>query len=473
MRQGLHPFFIDKSSEGHQTYNVKEQQEGGLGSINHDLLVSANTYKRMWVMKDVPGLSAENYISTPYNYVDKIEFQLSKTYNGESTRDVKNNWAKANEELLAADYFGEQLTSENAEFSDQINKIVGDENDRLAKAKKIYYYIQNNFTCTNFYDKYINTSLNSVFKNKNGNVGEINLLLAVFLRNAQIHADPVLLSTTEFGINSPYYPVMDRLNYVICRIVIGGAVYYLDAARPMLGFGRLAENCYNGHARIICKSDSGSVYFRADSIKDSKFTSVFIVNDEKNNGEMKGTFESSPGYFESTSIREKGTKEFFKNFQPHIGDDIKIDSQAIDLLQEYEQGVKIHYDFSYKNDIGQDVIYFSPIINGGYKENPFKAAERKYPVEMSYPVDETYILNSEIPNGYVVDELPKSVKVSYNGDQGFFEYLIQKSESDVQLRFRIKLNKATFSPEDYNSLREFFGYVVKKQSEQIVFKKKK
>jgi hypothetical protein len=34
------------------------------------------------------------------------------------------------------------------------------------------------------------------------------------------------------------------------------------------------------------------------------------------------------------------------------------------------------------------------------------------------------------------------------------------------------LKKANFKPEDYNSLRDFFAYVVKKQSEQVVFKKK-
>ncbi len=88
-------------------------------------------------------------------------------------------------------------------------------------------------------------------------------------------------------------------------------------------------------------------------------------------------------------------------------------------------------------------------------------------------MDETYTMTMEIPKGYVVDELPKSARVSYNTNEGFFEYLIQKNEDMVQFRTRIKLNKATFKPEDYASLREFFGYIVKKQSEQIVFKKKK
>ncbi len=79
----------------------------------------------------------------------------------------------------------------------------------------------------------------------------------------------------------------------------------------------------------------------------------------------------------------------------------------------------------------------------------------------------------EIPDGYVVDELPKQTKVLFNDDEGFFEYLIAKSGDNIQFRSRIKLNKANFKPEDYASLRDFFGFIVKKQGEQIVFKKKK
>jgi hypothetical protein len=113
------------------------------------------------------------------------------------------------------------------------------------------------------------------------------------------------------------------------------------------------------------------------------------------------------------------------------------------------------------------------MLNEGYKENPFKSADRKYPVEMPYAMDETYTLSMDIPEGYVVDELPKSTRVLFNDDEGFFEYLIVKGDGNIQFRSRIKFNKANFKPEDYASLRDFFGFVVKKQSEQIVFKKKK
>jgi hypothetical protein len=92
---------------------------------------------------------------------------------------------------------------------------------------------------------------------------------------------------------------------------------------------------------------------------------------------------------------------------------------------------------------------------------------------MAHARDEVYTLTMEIPKGYVVDELPKSAKVLLNTDEGFFEYLIVKDESQIQFRSRIKLVKANYGPEDYATLRDFFAYIVKKQSEQIVFKKKK
>jgi hypothetical protein len=70
-----------------------------------------------------------------------------------------------------------------------------------------------------------------------------------------------------------------------------------------------------------------------------------------------------------------------------------------------------------------------------------------------------------------VEEMPKSAKVAYNGDQGSFEYLVAHQDNMLQLRCRIKLNRAYFSSDDYASLRDFYAFIVKKESEQIVLKK--
>jgi hypothetical protein len=113
------------------------------------------------------------------------------------------------------------------------------------------------------------------------------------------------------------------------------------------------------------------------------------------------------------------------------------------------------------------------MLGEAMKENPFKSEVRSYPVEMPYIFDETYTLQMEIPPGYMVDELPKSMILKLNEeDEGIFEYRVSQSGVNISFRSRIKIDRAFFQPDEYQMLREFFGMVVKKHAEQIVFKKK-
>ncbi len=143
---------------------------------------------------------------------------------------------------------------------------------------------------------------------------------------------------------------------------------------------------------------------------------------------------------------------------------------GIDSLSNYDYHVSVHYDFDFENS-KEDLIYFNPILANLKKDNPFKAADRQFPVEMPYKTEDTYILMMEIPKGYAVDDLPKSAKVSLNGSDGMFQYLISASNGAIQLMYKVQIKRATFDPEDYNTLREFFAYIVKKQNEPIVFKR--
>jgi hypothetical protein len=389
--------------------------------------------------------------------------------------DVIRNWKTATDLLLGWSDFGGVINQDYSWFDDKLKQIVGDKNDKLGAAKNIYYYIQNNFTCTNYNVFTAEKSLIDIFKAKSGTVGEINMLLTALLREKQIPADPVVLSTRENGYNSTSYPILDKLDYLICKANINGDIYYLDASRPLLGFGKLTESCYNGYARVISDSHPDSVNFYSDSILEKKMTTVFVINDEK--GNPSGSIQIVPGYFESydlrQTIRSKTEKEYFKNIQTAYGSEIEITNTGVDSLNHLEYPVNVHYEFNIASAKNQDMLYFNPMLSEGYKENPFKAAERKFPVEMVYPIDEMYVFNMEIPSGYIVEEIPKSVRIAYNVNEGFFEYMIASDGNNIQLRSRVKLDRTRFSPNEYNVLRNFFGDIVKKHSEQIVFKKKK
>jgi hypothetical protein len=297
-------------------------------------------------------------------------------------------------------------------------------------------------------------------------------MLIAMLHDANIEAYPVILSTRSNGFVHYMYPLMSRYNYVIVEVKVNDVSYFLDASQPSLGFNKLSPECYNGPARRIA-TESKPLTFSADSLQETKVTSVIISNEK---GKIEGGFQSTLGYIESLDIRkkikEKGEADFFKTISTAYNNELEIKDPGIDSLAITEMPLTIHYEFK-MNDMDQDIIYFNPMMGEGYKNNFFKAADRKYPIEMPSATSETYILNMEIPKGYVVDEIPKSVKVSLNEGDGSFEYLVSKTETDIQLLSKIAIKRANFTPEEYNSLRDFFGYVVKKHSEQIVFKKKK
>ena len=138
VRQGVHPYTVDKGSEGHAYYKVVEKAEAGTagyGSADQNLNVSANTVKHDWAMKDIPAFGNEPYVTTADNYVDRLTFQLSKTTNGEQTYDVANNWATLTGVLLSRADFGVPLEADADRLAQITDQITAGENDPLLEAK--------------------------------------------------------------------------------------------------------------------------------------------------------------------------------------------------------------------------------------------------------------------------------------------------------------------------------------------------
>jgi hypothetical protein len=474
VKQGIHAYAVDMGSAGSESYKVgKRQNDGYAVTDNGDfMIVNASTVKHQWVMKDVPAFHRENYLSCPENYMDKLDFQLAKTYDGQEYHDKFMSWQQAAEQLLRREDFGKPLDEDNSLVDACVHSAVADTGNATDQARAIYYYVCHHFTCSDFSDKFIQTTLNDVVRKHSGTVGDINLLLVSMLRRVGLPADPVVLTTREHGFNLASYPVLQRLNYVIARVKIGGKSIYLDAAHSKLGFGQLDGACYNGYARIISQTDSGYVYFEADSLRETKRTTVFITQTDKGS---EGSWSSLIGPQESYQLREHvgelGTVQYFKRLQTQYGEDIQISEQGIDSLEIPDQPAMVHYAFTMRKGEGEDKVYLNPFIGAGLRENPFKAAERKYPVEMPNAIDESYVFTMQLPNGYTVEEIPKSLRVSLNGGEGSFEYLIGVQDGMIQMRSRLKLNEANFPPGDYAMLRDWYAMIVKKENETIVLKK--
>ena len=476
MLQGYQGFDIKTSKASSVSYRVRVPADN---AWNKDEMVTlneeANNFR--WVMKNVPPLKEEKFTSSLDNYISRIEFQMSgQKFPNQPRKDIMGNWFTAGEDLLANEDFGAGLGMPNNWLDKELEMITIGSNDDYTKALKIYDYVQGNVKNLGRRGLYLTKSVKEVFKSKSGYSQEINLLLTTMLRHEKIDAHPVILSTTDNGHTSEVYPLINKFNYVICKATIHGLDFYLDASQPYLGFGKLPGYAYNGHSRVVNKSMT-AIQFSPDTLKETRISSVLLFNDANKPGRWTGNYTINYGYNESGNIRqfvlEKGKQGFEDALKENYKEEFAIDEISYEELDNKNSPVKIHYNLKVDQGESPDIIYFNPMISAGYSENPFKAENRKYPVEMPSLTDRIYLLKIEIPAGYVVDELPKSEKVTFNEDEGMFEYLVSKSATDISFRSRIKLDKATFPPEDYEYLRGFYDYIVKKHAEQIVFKKKK
>jgi hypothetical protein len=460
-----------KSSERGTTYNIRKSSDF---SASETYALTARVTDHKWTLQNVPPLKQEDFTSTIDNHIAKVEFQLAQyRFPNQPAEDVMGTWPKVSERLLKSEDFGLAYTRGNGWLSDDMKSILKGAVTDEDKVHRIYEYIRDNFTCSSLYGTRLSepNSLKDVYRKKSGRVSDLNLLLIAMLRHESIAAEPVLVSLRERGLAHPVYPLLDRFNYLICEVALETGVVHLDASRPMLGYNRLPASCYNETAWVLSEVPF-SIVLSPDSLKEIKRTSLILINSEK--GGMDGTVTSILGDFGSYAMRTKMAKskpeEYAKELTTQIGNEISVKNVGIDSLKKYDEPIGVTYDLHMKlND--EDIIYFNPLLNEAMKKNPFTSAERKYPVEMPYTFDETFVLDMEVPKGYKVDELPKSVRYKFNEDEGMFEYIFAKTAEKVQMRCRMAIFKANFAQDDYESLREFFSFAIKKQGEQIVFKK--
>jgi hypothetical protein len=116
-------------------------------------------------------------------------------------------------------------------------------------------------------------------------------------------------------------------------------------------------------------------------------------------------------------------------------------------------------------------LYLSPLEPFGERQNPFRHAQRNFPVDVGMMQQETINLTLTLPPGYVV-ELPKSATLALPNEGGRYVYIASSvTPGTVQLVSRLTLDKPVYSAAEYQALRELYRQMLAKQAEALVIKK--
>ena len=140
-------------------------------------------------------------------------------------------------------------------------------------------------------------------------------------------------------------------------------------------------------------------------------------------------------------------------------------------LDNTAAAVKIEYIQKTNVDTGEEFIYINPMIDKQFTENPFRTETRTFPINFDYLTTYMQIVEIKIPEGYVVDEMPKPARMVMNDNDIVLTYRIGVDGNVIKVNYVYQLKKIIFPATDYDGIRDFFAKLVAKNSEQIVLKK--
>jgi len=435
---------------------------------------SADCSKSVYIMKNIPAFVAEKYMTTKNNYLSKIEYELQsvKGFDG-SVDHYTKSWKSVDKELKSGEEIG-KLLRKTSVLKNLLAPSVITLSDPLEKAKEIYKYVRNTYSWNDEYKIFTDLSLKRLVKEKSGNVAEINGLLHNLLKKNGIETNPVLLSTRKNGLATKLFPVLSEFNYVIVRVLINDKEYLLDATDKYLTFGQVPFRCLNEYGRMLDFKE-GSEWLPISASKTSRTIHKLDLKFE-DASKIKGTLQSRySGYHafrkkKNVGVNKDAYIEAFENNNPNI----EVDSHVIENDGKESENFQELFHINYENTeelVGK--LYLDPMFLKFFKENPFKLQKRSYPIDFGYKDSYTYILNLDIGDLFEVVETPKNAKVRLPNNTGSFAFMTTTEGSIVQLILTLRFNRAVYSSEYYEGLKELMNHVVQAEMKSVVVLKKR
>ncbi len=458
---GYYPLVKNESRVKKRCFNI----DGIAGFSDCEVL----TYS----MKDVPAFIEEDYMTSKWNYLSRIDFELSefKGFDGHNKKYTKT-WKAVDRDYKSDRDIGGQLNKKNF-FKKEIPESVLNEKDLFIKAQKVYYSIQKHYTWNEKYNLFGEMNVTKAFKSKIGNVGEINISLINALKAAGINAQMGLLSTRNNGYPTKLYPVISDFNYIIARVVINEKVYYLDATQKSLPFGMLPYKCLNKDLRVM-DFKNGSYWENILPNKNNGRKTQMLLKlneDDEFVGNVRIVHNGYSAIEKRRKLKTIEQNKYVEDYEDE-NDFLEIVTYKNFNVNKNEETVKEEFEVIIENESSiTNKILLNPFFIDKLTENPFKLNSRQYPVNFGHPLKFDFTTSITLPSNYIIETLPKSRVVKLPEEKGYFMYKVVNKNSKIMVNYSFNIKEVEFTSQYYLYLKEFYKQAIIAQSESIVLTK--
>lgn len=429
-----------------------------------------------WALSHVPALKTAPFVTHLNDYRQFIHLFLN-AYNSpiEGMNAIRPTWKDVKIKLIQDARFGTFLNPDDNDetLSKTINELLEGSKTQKDKTNKIFKFIKQKMDWNGKYSIYSQYTVHQLLERKTGNSAEINLLLLEFLKQADIEALPVLISTRKHGKPQPNFPYLDQFNTLILQVEIDGKKQLLDATPKYLTHSKISFEALNGQG-LLMNEGGQATWINIPAPKNRVWHDVeFYIQSD---GTVKGKWETIHADYSAAQLQKSLDEIGDKNaFVQKFVADLPIQITQSQVINIPNKTLKIDIDFE-ANQLfikENDAFIFQPFILSSKPEKPLKTLTRDFDTNFGYHVSEYITISMYLPREYILVEKPKSMKAKLleNGGNYTFTFGQEKYRGDWYIRSNLHLTKGKYQSSEYTYLQEFLTMVFNQQQVKLVFKK--
>lgn len=445
-------------------------------STGYPIVIKKQEYRGgiFFEMDSIPGLGNESYMDARRDYLQKVIFQLSGFTRGGSKNKYMSSWDEVSRGLLAEPAFGPQLNkniSGTTDFIKSVKMLPADED----KMKAVFNYVRGNMVWNNLYSKYSADGVKDAWQKKGGTSGDINLALVNLLKEAGLEANPVLVSERFHGKVNTAYPFLDQFNSVFAYVVINKKKYFLDATNTTLPPHLTPIEILNTTGYVYNRKTGGLIAITNDSLQFKENISGAITISPQ------GTVDGELSVYSFDYARVEKLQEYKRDKEKFISDNFEVPGTTIgakDIVVENMDKDSLGFiqTATITGNLNTTGEYsFMPLnIFTGYATNPFISTNRFSNINFGYRRQLNFNVSFQLPETYIIDALPKSMRLITPDKDISFLRQVEYSKEDNQVRciMKIEFKESLYPADDYPMIKEVYQKLFDYLKEPIVLKKK-
>ncbi|AXG73290.1 DUF3857 domain-containing protein [Flavobacterium arcticum] len=449
----------------------RENQTTTFSTSKIDYIEAITTYE----FENLPAMKEEAFVNNIDNYTASIEHEITMIkYPNSPLKSFSATWEDVAKSIYDNDDFGNEL-KKTGYFEEDVDALLSGLNTPEEKINALYYYVRDNMNWNDYYGYSCQEGVRKAYKEKVGNIADINLMLTSMLRYVGLEANPVLVTTRSSKI--ALYPNRDAFNYVIAAVQLNNKTILLDATSKSAMPNILPIRAVNWLGRLIKKGGISNEVTLLPTTPSIESISLMATLDTE--GKLTGQLKDQYYDYNAYTFRERynGLSE-----QSHIEkiekkyNGITVENYEIANANIFGKPIEERYEFIHTNaniDVIGDKMYISPMLFLTQSENPFKQEKREYPIDFIYPRQDRYMISITLPEGYTVESVPQAVSLAMEQNIGSFNYNVIVNNNRIMLRAMLELNYASIPQDFYPTVKDFFQKMIEKQTEKIIITKNK